>query len=1154
MSLAEKCSDSFDAQTRSKGQAYYSSGMVRDLVIRDDQISAKVRGTSASEYSVEYDLADPSGKEMIAHCTCPFFLEGNLCKHLWAVILANDNNPECITSPRPRVTVVHGEQVQDDEWSQAYLDDEDELDGEEPNDEVDGDEEVGSEHDAMVRLLPPHLRSLMGMETSSKLGDSKSRLSWKKQLLAIEGESRDDNRREDPAPRNTRVRQILYLLNVTASEGRQNLLAIEFYQQERKKNGDWGKMQRCQVRPDALHHLPTDEDQRLIGALIGNEPDERAESNYRYYGSSYVYSYRGFNRSWVRPAMYSWLLPQLAATGRFFWALEPSLTQVEDIRPVQWDAGEPWQYRVRVEPEPESGNLKILGEFQRGQETRPADSAVMILSDGLVLFPETLCRADTERDAAWVTALRKHGPIVVPAKDRVAMLRELTGMRRAPRLEVPPDICDMQTPITPVPRLEISSPPQRYAMYRDHEFWVKLSYRYGDQVFQYSDRRFGAFDEGANRIVARMPEREDEFRQRLEGLGLRHPSNYYAREEADFTLPHKRLGEIVRTLTEEGWLVETHGKKVRRPGEFKLDVATGVDWFELHGKLDFDGASASLPALLAALRNNEQFVRLDDGSQGMLPEAWLEKYGRIAQLAEAAGDTLRFTKSQGLLLDALLAEQQDVQLDAGFTDYRERLRSFAGVEATRPVDSFRGQLRPYQEEGLGWLHFLRDFRFGGCLADDMGLGKTVQVLALLEARRVRPLEPGEVRRPSIVVVPKSLVFNWIEEATRFAPGLRIVNHTGIERGALDGSHGDYDVVLTTYGTLRRDIVKLKDVQFDYAILDEAQAIKNASSQAAKACRLIRAHFRLAMSGTPIENHLGELWSLFDFLNPGMLGRSFAFANFARGAAGQDEHALQMLAKAVRPFLLRRTKEQVLKDLPEKMEQTLVCELSDKERNAYDELRDYYRVQLANTVKAKGMAKSKIHVLEALLRLRQAACHPGLLDRKKIGEESAKLTALLEQIQAVVDEGHKALIFSQFTSLLAIVRHHLDKDKIVYEYLDGQTRNRGERVKRFQEDAACPLFLISLKAGGHGLNLTAADYVFILDPWWNPAVEAQAVDRAHRLGQLRRVFAYRLIARDTVEDKILELQKTKKDLADAIVSANNSLIKSLTADDLDLLLS
>ena len=321
-----------------------------------------------------------------------------------------------------------------------------------------------------------------------------------------------------------------------------------------------------------------------------------------------------------------------------------------------------------------------------------------------------------------------------------------------------------------------------------------------------------------------------------------------------------------------------------------------------------------------------------------------------------------------------------------------------------------------------------------------------------------------------------------------------------------------------------------------------------------------------MTGTPVENHLGELWSLFEFLNPGMLGRSDTLSRFFSKArpliSAEDSTPIEpkpdegavVLARALKPFLLRRTKQQVLTDLPGKTEQTLYCELDADERKLYNGLRDHYRESLLKRVGSDGLKKSKMHVLEALLRLRQASCHPGLLDKKKIGQPSSKLDSLFEQLEEVLDGGHKALVFSQFTSLLAIVRKHLDKQGTVYEYLDGRTSNRQAKVERFQTDTDCPLFLISLKAGGNGLNLTAADYVFILDPWWNPAAEAQAVDRAHRIGQQKPVFAYRLIAKDTVEEKILKLQEHKRSLADAILSAENHLLSDLTAEDIELLFS
>ena len=430
----------------------------------------------------------------------------------------------------------------------------------------------------------------------------------------------------------------------------------------------------------------------------------------------------------------------------------------------------------------------------------------------------------------------------------------------------------------------------------------------------------------------------------------------------------------------------------------------------------------------------------------------------------------------------------------------------------------------------------------------MGVGKTPQVLAMLEKRRA--LGKGA----SLVVVPRSLIFNWKEEAARFTPQLKVLDHSGAERDKSQALFAENNVVLTTYGAMLRDVTTLREFRFDYAILDEAQAIKNAASESAKAARLLQAEHRLVMTGTPIENHLGELWSLFEFLNPGMLGAASLFQNTAKNARAVDEATRSVMARALRPFILRRTKGQVAKELPERIEQTIHCELEGEQKKLYMELRDFYRAKLLGKGAGKDFNKAKIQVLEALLRLRQAACHPGLIDKKRVGESSAKLDTLLERLNEVTQEGHKALVFSQFTSLLAIVRKRLDDAGVVYEYLDGDTRDRQACVKRFQEDPKCPVFLISLKAGGTGLNLTAAEYVFLLDPWWNPAVEAQAIDRAHRIGQARTVVACRLIAQGTVEERVLELQKGKRELAEAIIGEDNRLIGNLQPEDLELLLS
>ena len=472
------------------------------------------------------------------------------------------------------------------------------------------------------------------------------------------------------------------------------------------------------------------------------------------------------------------------------------------------------------------------------------------------------------------------------------------------------------------------------------------------------------------------------------------------------------------TLTREGWHVEAEGRVYRRPGTMSLRVSSGIDWFDLEAEVDFEGQRVALPRLLQALRRGEPGVVLDDGSLGMLPEEWLRRHAPLARFGEAEGDALRFRRSQVGLLDALLASQPEVETDAAFEKAREALRRFEGIRPLEAPRGFTGRLRDYQALGLGWMAFLRDFGFGGCLADDMGLGKTVQVLALLEARR------RETKKPSLVVVPRSLVFNWKEEAARFAPRLRVRDHTGLDRAREAGAFDDCDVVLTTYGTLRRDAALLKDVAFDYVILDEAQAIKNKGTESAKAARLLGADHRLALSGTPVENHLGELQSLFEFLNPGLLGR----VPLARGGTELDEEGRVALARGIAPFILRRTKGQVAKDLPPKTEQTLWCDLEPEQKALCDELRDHYRKALLGRVERQGLARSKMHVLEALLRMRQAACHPGLVDPRHSEGPSAKLDALVPRLVEIVEEGHKALVFSQFTSFLALLKPRLRRGR------------------------------------------------------------------------------------------------------------------------------
>jgi SNF2 family DNA or RNA helicase len=1134
MPLVARCSAVFDATTRQRGSAYYYGHCVTLTERRQGAVRAAVRGSGAQPYQVRLDWSHADEREVEAYCSCPRYQDGLLCKHIWATMLAVDAQGLANgLRGTARLYVAHEFDAIDDESLE--------------------DPAQRASSFAIVDTSPARGPQRLAGRARGGASGVRRGPDWRRQLAAALDQLTEtaEDPLEDCTDLSSKRREAWFVLNVGESLKRGKLL-VDFHQREQLRSGEFGKLKRLTLRRHDRLSFTDPQDERLLLLLLGN--DAQADTTYNsYYYNSYYYNDPAYSRTAISPAMYDSLLPQMCATGRFVWLLDAALP-IEEGHPMAWDDGPPWQFGLRLEADEAKQCWRLIGHLQRGAQVTPLTDAVLLLKHGVVLFPDTLARLDAQQDFSWISALRQATTIEVPYRDREELLKRLWTLPNLPQVQLPENLRLEQVRLEPQGKLSIKSP-ERYS--HSTTLYADVSFVYGDEAVSVQDRGTGRLDLEQGRVLLRCPNAERTLLRQLAGEGLRPLQTYSERDEAHLQFPKRRLPELVQKLTEQGWVVESEGRRIRKPGNFNLSVTSNIDWFELAGTFEFEGVTASLPQLLAALRNNEKYVRLGDGSQGMLPEAWLERYGGLAQLGQADGEAVKFAPSQALLLDALLAAQESqdrVQVDCRFEEFRQKLRSFEGIQAQPAPATFTGQLRSYQQDGLGWLDFLRDFRFGGCLADDMGLGKTIQVLALLESRRTRSLPTGQTRAPSLVVVPKSLVFNWIDEAARFTPQLRVLNFTGLGRAQWLAELQQYDLVITTYGTLRRDIVTLRNVRFDYVILDESQAIKNAQSQAAKACRLLNAEHRLAMTGTPIENHLGELWSLFEFLNPGMLGQSSAFQTLTKTGCSEDGQTLPLLAKALRPFLLRRTKQQVLTELPEKTEQTLYCDMEPKQRKLYDSLRDYYRASLSQKVQEVGLQRSKIHVLEALLRLRQAACHPGLIDAKKASEPSAKLELLCEQIEEILAEGHKALIFSQFTSLLAIVRQRFDKLKIRYEYLDGQTRDRKAPVTRFQEDPDCPLFLISLKAGGHGLNLTAADYVFILDPWWNPAVEAQAVDRAHRIGQSRRVFAYRLICKDTVEDKILELQRSKRELADAIVSADNSVIRNLTAEDLQLLLS
>ncbi|MDG2304767.1 MAG: DEAD/DEAH box helicase [Candidatus Binatia bacterium] len=584
-----------------------------------------------------------------------------------------------------------------------------------------------------------------------------------------------------------------------------------------------------------------------------------------------------------------------------------------------------------------------------------------------------------------------------------------------------------------------------------------------------------------------------------------------------------------------------------------------------------EGIRADVDEIRAAMAAKRRWVKLTDGSIASLS-------GRVAELAAASDGTLGDDGKAELPRHALgetklwgeLADE--VTIDETVSGWTDRLRALDVAATPHPVPGLRAELRSYQEVGLAWLQFLADLGVGGILADDMGLGKTIQALAVLSWRNHR-----DGHAPSLVVAPTSVAPNWIREAKRFVPDLKTLLLHGADRHARADEVPDSDIVVTTYALLRRDIQRLRDVRFRYVILDEAQHIKNHTAATTAAARALDAESRLALTGTPLENRLLELWSIVDFVNPGMLGtwREFSrrWERPVEDAIGERASAAEAgvsvpaelptasggaeaasLRARIRPFLLRRTKSEVQRDLPPKIESDIVVELTPPQRRAYAALAAATREDLGKRMASEGFEKSRMVILTALLRLRQMACDPRLVDPKHAAEDSAKLGAFRELVSEVIASGRRALVFSQFVQLLTLLREDLDAQKIQYAYLDGRTRDREAAIDEFVE-GTMPVFLLSLRAGGTGINLSAADVVIHLDPWWNPAVEEQATDRAHRIGQEKTVSVYRIVAAGTIEEGILRLKERKRALARAVIGDGEpGLPRGLSESDIDDLLS
>jgi non-specific serine/threonine protein kinase len=585
----------------------------------------------------------------------------------------------------------------------------------------------------------------------------------------------------------------------------------------------------------------------------------------------------------------------------------------------------------------------------------------------------------------------------------------------------------------------------------------------------------------------------------------------------------------------------------------RIHLSSGLDWFDAKIELTFGTQHIGISEIKKALTNKQSFVQLSDGSLGILPDDWINKYALLFKVGHGKENKLRLSRFHLSVIDDLYEKRDEEEISFELDEKYERLRNFKSIPETDVPKELEHKLRPYQISGFNWLNYLNNVGWGGILADDMGLGKTVQALSVLSH-----YEKQEGHLKALVVCPTTLIYNWENEIQKFTPTLTRYIHHGSFRTRKPEDFEKYNIIITTYGTLRSDIQLLIKILFDYVILDESQAIKNPSSKVTKAACLLTAKNKLCMSGTPLQNNTFDIYAQMNFLNPGLLGSVEFFRNeFSTpidklGEQEQKDH----LRKLLYPFILRRTKEQVAKDLPAKTETILFCEMEDDQRKIYEAYRGVYRDKIMGVIEGEGIEKSQLTILQGLMKLRQICDSPAILNEdERYPNHSIKLDELTREITENIGE-HKALIFSQFLGMLALIKEKLTENNIAFDYFDGSTppHERERSIQNFQTNENSRVFLISLKAGGVGLNLTAADYVYIVDPWWNPAVEQQAIDRTHRIGQTKNIFAYRMICKDTIEDKILQLQDRKRTLAKELISDDQTFVKSLTKEVVEYLFS
>jgi superfamily II DNA or RNA helicase len=1108
-----------------RGKEYAESDCVSDLEYfpHEHRYAAKVQGTAPQPYRVEARLMTrATGVVVYGLCTCPMRVN---CKHVAAMLW------KVMETPARKMAAATVPKVEPAGWKMP------------PG-------STSSWESPAPKTKPassPNARQSAPRDLPFELS------AWLESAQRVKqvGDTRTKTTADSP-------QTFLYMLN-QGSGSMSSGPVLSFSVARKLKSGVYGRpatWKNVRAAISAPPRFVTEEDQRIFRMLMLDSRESMG-------GEFILQGEAGTN-----------VLRAVLATGRCHLGGTPPLPLAEGpsrVGKVTWTIADSGAQRVLFEADP------------------AADFILPLTPPWYVDTEEGHCGVlETGMSAALVELLVK-APEVAPehaaiTRDAIAAVPDAADIP----LPVVPEFVDRRD-VVPVPHLRLRTLEMFEGFYGRNR-WSSEFLDVAVLEFEYDGARAGrdspglltSFKDGKVVRIKRDHAAEKRAHAALAASGFVKVSSaspfYPDPHKHDYTLTDEQawLDFMVNgsaSLRGQGWQIdcdESFRFATVDAGDWRAEVnESGQDWFDLSLQVDVEGGRVDLiPLLLTVIRERPEllnrklpgtpaghlFIRLDDGRLLPVPFARLQPLVAVLHdlLDTAPSGKLRLPRVDALRL-ADLNETKALIWKGGeaLRALGQKMAEFKSIAPVAPPADFNADLRPYQAHGLAWLQFLREYGLGGILADDMGLGKTVQTLAHILVEK----QAGRLKQPVLVVAPTSVVPNWKAEAARFTPQLRVHVSHGLKRKEAFGAIADSDIVLTTYSLLPRDEETLLAQEFHLVILDEAQQIKNAQTQAARVVGKLRANHRLCLTGTPLENHLGELWSLFHFLMPGLLGDAATFRRAYRTPIEKrsDDARREQLVRRIRPFLLRRTKDQVAKELPPKSEILRPVELAGAQRDLYETVRASMHERVRAEIAARGLAQSHIIVLDALLKLRQICCDPRLLkiDAAKHVKDSAKLQLLVEMLQELLPEGRRVLIFSQFTSMLDLIEPELAKLGADFVKLTGQTRDREKPVKLFQSGKV-PLFLISLKAGGTGLNLTAADTVIHYDPWWNPAVENQATGRAHRIGQDKPVFVYKLIVSGSVEEKIAALQASKAALARGVLENDAGASLPLTAEDIQAL--